>query len=75
MENYKISYIDQSNICFAVFFVLVQGFEGGAAGLMVMSLVLLAFYVFTDRCRTKPVAIALLLIDLLAGMFCIKIWL
>ena len=46
---------------------LVRSFEGAAGGLMFVCLLLSGFYVATERCRTRPVAIALLLLTLLAG--------
>ena len=45
----------------------MRSFEGAAGGLMFVCLLLSGFYVATERCRTRPVAIALLLLTLLAG--------
>lgn len=46
---------------------LVRWFEGAAGGMFFLCLVLSGFYVATDRCRTRCVAICLLLMTLLAA--------
>ncbi|XP_062600934.1 uncharacterized protein LOC134262554 [Saccostrea cucullata] len=46
---------------------LVRWFEVAAGGLMFICLIVSGFYVATERCRTRAVAVALLLVTLIAA--------